>query len=146
MDFGIDVYNRPSVCSNCGGKMMFVGVGEYHCEKCKRKEYDDYGKVRNYIEEHKGATAAQIEAAIGVKQNAIRQMLREARLEVTADSKSFLKCEICGVNIRSGSVCPKCEVIYQKKIAENKQRSKTFKGTGMKEESAEGEKRFKRDK
>ena len=54
MDFGIDIYNRPSVCSVCGGKMLFVGVGEYHCERCKNVEFDDYGKVRNYIEEHKG--------------------------------------------------------------------------------------------
>jgi len=105
----IDIYHRPKACIECGGKMIFKGVGEYQCEKCKAIAFDDYGKVRNYIEIHKGTTAAQISEETGVDQRSIRQMLRESRLEVTADSRAFLHCEVCGASIRFGNLCPKCE-------------------------------------
>ena len=56
----LDAYNIPRVCKECGGVMVFKGVGEYRCEDCGVVDYDDYGKVRCYIESNKGATAAQI--------------------------------------------------------------------------------------
>ena len=85
----LDDYQKPTVCSFCGGNMIFKGVGEYQCEKCGKIDYDNYGKVRLYIEQNRGCTAAQIEAATGVKQNAIRQLLRESRIEVAENSNSF---------------------------------------------------------
>ena len=78
----VNTYNRPTYCEKCGGVMVFKGVGEYECEKCGALEYDDYGKVRNYIEKHMGANAAQASKATGVSQKAIREMLKEARLEI----------------------------------------------------------------
>ncbi len=107
---GITNYNRPYVCDNCGGLMEFKGCGEYECEDCHTKGFDDYGKVRNYIELHRGANAAEIESKTGVTQKSIRQMLKESKLEITADSVAFMRCEICGVNIRSGRFCPKCDI------------------------------------
>lgn len=96
-------------CPICGGIMEFKGVGEYKCQDCRKVEYDDYGKVRCYIEEHPGANAAQIEAATGVIQKNIRQLLREARIEIANGSSTFLRCEKCGTPIRSGILCGKCE-------------------------------------
>ena len=46
----LDMYHIPRVCTECGGVMIFKGVGEYHCEECGAVDYDDYGKVRGYIE------------------------------------------------------------------------------------------------
>lgn len=148
MELGINNYNRPTYCSKCGGLMIFAGVGEYHCEDCRSIEYDDYGKVRLYIETNRGATAAKIEAEIGVSQKAIRQMVRESRLEIAADSKTFYKCEVCGTSIRTGSLCPACEKKYHKQI-EDKEREKRAKlmgkGIGMSSDNHEsGEKRFRR--
>lgn len=40
---GITNYNRPYVCDNCGGLMEFKGCGEYECEDCHTKGFDDYG-------------------------------------------------------------------------------------------------------
>ncbi|MDD3369422.1 MAG: hypothetical protein PHP50_11160 [Lachnospiraceae bacterium] len=128
--FGIDEYNRPSTCKECGGVMVFKGVGEYQCEDCGALDYDDYGKVRNYIEEKKGGTAFDIEQATGVSQKKIRMMLREGRLEVAMDSKSFLKCEICGVNIRSGRLCPKCELNVHRQL-ESEQRTMRVQNSTM---------------
>ena len=141
-----DKYNIPRVCEKCGGVMVFKGLGEYQCEDCDELAYDDYGKVRAYIEEHKGATAAQIENAIGVSQKTIRHLLREGRLEVTEDSKMFLRCELCDKPIRSGRFCPECETKVHRSM-EAKQREKLRKDTqgfGMGRQGDEGHKRFTR--
>lgn len=147
--FGEDQYNIPRICKKCGGVFVFRGVGEYHCEDCGEVEYDNYGKVRLYIEEHKGATAAQIEQAIGVSQRAIRQMLKDGRLEVASDSKTFLKCEGCGKAIRSGQYCPECEVSIHRSIEakerERMQKMKNIHGAGIGQKGEEGHRRFKRE-
>lgn len=144
----LDVYNRPVECPKCGGVMVFKGCGEYKCEKCKYVDYDDYGKVRNYVEEHAGVTMAQASDATGVKQKTIRTMLKESRLEVADGSSVFLKCEMCGTSIRSGRVCSKCEVSYNKMVEERARlkHAKMMTGFGMDRGNAEeGAKRFRRD-
>ena len=143
----LDAYNIPRECKECGGVMIFKGVGEYHCENCGAVDFDDYGKVRGYIENHKGATAAQIEEAVGVSQRNIRRLLKEGRLEIAEGSKVFLRCEICGKQMRSGRYCPECEIKVHRNL-EEKQREllrKHSQGFGMEQKSEEGQKRFKRD-
>ncbi|MDD2971061.1 MAG: hypothetical protein PHE02_02880 [Lachnospiraceae bacterium] len=147
--FDVNLYNRPVTCSKCGGIMIFKGVGEYQCEDCKNMEYDDYGKVRNYIEKNRGATAAEIEHEIGVSQRAIRQMLRDSKIEISEGSKSFMKCEICGGDIRSGRFCSKCETTYHRQLEEEQRRQHALnigKGFGKNTNvEATGEKRFRRE-
>ena len=88
--------------------MSFKGVGEYECDKCKFVMYDDYGKVRNYLEKNANTTVAAASAATGVSQQSINQMLREERFEISTTSKTFLKCEGCGKPIRMGKYCAEC--------------------------------------
>lgn len=145
----LDVYNRPTKCPECGGDMKFKGCGEYRCEDCKYTAYDDYGKVRNYVEKHAGATAAQVSEATGVKQKTIRLMLKESRLEIAEGSNSFMKCEMCGASIRAGRVCSKCEPAYKKAMADktNARNEKMMAGFGMEHRRGEeGAKRFERDR
>lgn len=145
---GITNYNRPYICEKCGGLMIFKGCGEYECEDCALKGYDDYGKVRNYIEGHAGANSAEIEANTGVSQKSIRQMLKESKLEIAADSVAFMRCEMCGADIRSGRFCQKCEVTYHRE--KEKQMRERIKGFGLENEEErrerqKGEKRFLRE-
>ena len=38
-------------CQECGGtRIEYKGVGEYKCEDCGLLMYNDYGKVRLYLE------------------------------------------------------------------------------------------------
>lgn len=143
----LDYYNIPRTCKECGGVMIFKGVGEYHCEDCGYVDYDDYGKVRLYIEKHKGATAAQIEAAIGVSQKSIRRMLKESRLEIAEGSRSYLHCEVCGKNIRSGRFCRECEANVHRNLesAQREALHKNMKILGMGNQGEEGQRRFIRD-
>lgn len=144
----LDHLNRPTYCEKCNGVMVFKGVGEYKCEDCGYLAYDDYGKVRNYIEQHSGATSAQVASATGVSQKAIREMLREERLEIAANSAVFLKCEICGVNIRFGRFCNKCETSYHRRLEEKARSGRNLNMAGFSTERPKGEdgaKRFTRD-
>lgn len=145
----VNTYNRPTYCDKCGGVMVFKGVGEYRCEKCGYLDYDDYGKVRNYIEKHMGANAAQASKATGVSQKAIREMLKESRLEITPDSTIFLRCEICGSAIRGGRFCPKCETAYHRDAEEMARRARhqddMFGYSTEKRKREEGSKRFTRE-
>ena len=143
----INDYNRPYECPKCGGLMIFKGCGEYECENCRNIEYDDYGKARNYIEKNPGATSADITLNTGVTQKAIRQMLKESRLEVAQDSKVLLRCEMCGADIRTGVLCKNCEVTYHRKL-EEKQRAAHSMVAGYgsgKETEQKGERRFNRN-
>lgn len=149
MDFlANDRYHVPNACPECGGEMIFKGVGEYQCEQCKAVVYDDYGKVRLYVEQHPGATISDAEAGTGVPHKIIRQLLREERLEVAANSRSFLSCRGCGVQIRSGDFCPQCAA-KQPKTEDPRLRNlkKDMSGVGMNDGSSqEGAKRFTRNK
>ena len=144
-EFGaLEKYHVPKICKQCGGVMIFKGVGEYHCEECGDVEYDDYGKVRLYIEEHPGANAAQVEENTGVTQKIIRRLLKDGRIEVAENSASFLRCEVCGKSIRSGEFCPECEVKVHQRM-ESQQRAlmqKDSKGVGMGRKGDEGQRRF----
>ena len=140
-------YHVPQICKECGGVMIFKGVGEYQCEKCKALAYDDYGKVRNYVEKHRGANAAEVEAATHVSQRTIRNLLKEGRLQVAPNSTSFLRCEMCGNNIFSGRLCPDCEIKYHRKLEDKIRKSQhNMRGVALAHEEASGEKRFRRDK
>ena len=148
----IDKYNRPQSCARCRGNMIFIGVGEYRCEKCSYIDYDDYGKVRTYIEEHKGATTAEISAMTGISQHSITNMLREERFEIAEDSRVFLKCKGCGKELRSGIYCPVCEKLAEaaeiRKAAEREreERKKILSGVGISNnEPSDGAKRFSRE-
>lgn len=141
--------NRPTYCEKCNGVMVFKGVGEYKCEDCGNLAYDDYGKVRNYIEKHAGATSAQVSAATGVSQKSIRDMLREERLEIAANSAVFLKCELCGASIRFGRFCSKCETTYHRRVEERARAGRNLNMAGFSTERPKGDdgaKRFTRDK
>ena len=128
--------------------MVYKGVGEYACEKCKHIEYDDYGKVRKYLEENKGATAYEIQQGTGIAQRVIRTLVREERIEVSKNSRVFMKCKICGTDIRLGDLCSDCQ---KKQKQEDMQRKKdhrktSIKGYGSEKTDESGAKRFRRER
>ena len=145
----INTYNRPTYCSECGGVMVFKGLGEDQGEKCGFLEYDDYGKARNYVEKHMGANAAEVAKATGVPQKSIRDMLKEGKLEIAKDSVIFLKCEICGAKISSGKYCPKCEMNYHHDLEEMARKARhhgdTFGYSTERRKGEDGAKRFTRE-
>ncbi len=143
----LDDYHVPRLCQSCGGIMIFKGVGEYKCENCGELAYDDYGKVRMFLEKKPGANAVEVEKETGVSQKTIRQMLKESRLQVAEGSQSFLRCEICGKNIRSGRLCPECEIKAHRNLEDQQRRlsNANLHGVVMGRTGEDGQKRFHRN-
>lgn len=142
----LDIYHTPKVCTQCGGVMVFRGVGEYSCEDCGQVDYDDYGKVRLYLESHPGASAVVLEKETGVAQKTIRTMIKEARIQVAEGSQTYLHCEFCGKNIRCGRYCTECEVKIHRNAEERARVQKKIQGYGKDgAQSESGHRRFMRD-
>ncbi len=148
MNLEEDLLHKPVDCPECGGTMVFEGLGEYSCEKCKHKEFDDYGKVRSYLEKNPGSTAYEIAQHTGLRQRNIRKLIQDERIEISENSKVFLKCEMCGADIRSGRYCPQCLVKHEAFIREEERRNRksNISGFGMNKNSDDGKKRYSRDK
>lgn len=121
---------EPRKCSKCGENMKYKGLGEYVCEECRIREFDDYGKVRNYIEKHKGCNAIEVEKETGISRRVVGRLLKEERLEVTKDSKIFLKCERCGKDILSGRFCDKCYGLIKDQREERGETKRSIQGVG----------------
>ena len=82
-----------------------------------------------------------------MSQRTVRRLLKDGRIEITEGSKVFLRCELCGKQIRSGEYCPECEIKVHRNL-EEKQREmlhKATQGFGLDQKSEEGQRRFTRD-
>ncbi len=141
---------RPTLCKACSGVLVYKGIGEYKCEECGALEYDDYGKVRNYLEKHRGANVAEISGATDVSHKAIREMIKERRFEIVDNRGGYLRCEICGEGITSGRLCSKCEESYHRdveaKAREDRKKGMTMTGYGEASTGERGSKRFTRER
>jgi len=145
----LDEYHRPTFCKLCEGVMIYKGIGEYQCEECGEFAYDDYGKVRNYLEKHKGANVAEISEITGVSHKSIREMIKDNRFEVIDNRGGYIRCERCGANINSGRYCKECEVEYHRQIeSEARLRRTSSLGVGKAGGTTgeEGSKRFTRER
>lgn len=72
----------PSCCTVCGGELNYNGLGEYMCESCEHMEYDNYGKVRVYLENHPKASVNQIAMGTGVSRMEVVRMVDEGKFVV----------------------------------------------------------------
>ena len=99
---------RPVFCNKCNGKLFYIGSGKYKCDQCKEEYYDDFGKVKAFLEEHGPAPALMIAEHTGVRMELIDLFLRKGKLEIIENSNFYISCEKCGCAIRYGRYCPHC--------------------------------------
>lgn len=96
--------NTPRICEKCNGAYEYMGAGEYKCKNCGNIAYDDYGKVRKFIEEHGPAPYHVVKNATGVNGKLVREYLDTPNGERDIE----LKCKSCGRYIPSGTLCSAC--------------------------------------
>ncbi|MBR5635868.1 MAG: hypothetical protein IKW81_02930 [Pseudobutyrivibrio sp.] len=99
---------KPNRCSKCRGRLKYIGAGYYECYECGHKEIDDFGRIKDYIDEHGASPAVVISDNTGVPIELVNGMLREGRLEIPEGSCVYIRCESCGCSIRYGRYCPDC--------------------------------------
>lgn len=144
--FGRDM-STPISCEKCGSaEIEFKGLGEYECKDCGFKMYDDFGKIRAYLENHRGANQSEVSLATGVSVNKIRQFLREGRIEIAPTSSVFIHCESCGAPINSGRFCESCIAMRARaeSSVDGRKTMKNVSGVGMGSKGDSGHKRFER--
>lgn len=94
-------------CPKC--KKIFSPInGKTICDECHKKEEEQFAIVRDYLRENRGADINVVSEETGVSTKKILKYLREGRLEVSEGMSDFLKCEKCGVSIKSGTYCKNC--------------------------------------
>ncbi len=77
-------------CPECGHLVDYKGLGEYFCRTCDKLIYDDYGKVRHFLEEYPGANVLQIAQATGVDKYKIRHMVEQEKFVINDTSGGSL--------------------------------------------------------
>lgn len=126
------------ICGECQGTMMYKGSGRYECEKCKSEYYTDFGKVKKFLHENGPSNAVVISRSTGVSRSKISRYLKEGRIEIAPGQSDDIQfCLICGVPIRGGKICSRCE---QEKANGNKNMKGMY--NSAKEKDAKSEMRF----
>lgn len=69
----------PINCEYCGGDVKLKSLGVYECELCGKENYDDYYKVRSYIEKYGPAPAMVISKHTGVPRASIEGFKNDER-------------------------------------------------------------------
>lgn len=133
---------EPRNCRRCG-KMFGYTSGMPICDACKRKDEEDFQRVRQYLKENPGARMREVAEACEVSVEKVTRYLREGRLEIKEGANIVLECESCGRSIKSGRFCESCSKQLGKDFAriagagvskdqdDNENNAKT-KGGGMK--------------
>jgi predicted amidophosphoribosyltransferase len=102
-------------CKFC--KKPFPSYGGRLCPECIKEIDDGYVVVRNYLYENPGATSViDIAEQTGVEEDVILYLLKENRLYVKDWSGNSKLCQICGIPIGSGTICPSCSAKMQEKM------------------------------
>lgn len=108
--------NRPVVCRECGGRMLYKAGGMYKCEKCGNEDLDDFGRIKQFLEDNGPAPIITICRATGVERDVVDYCLKQGRIEIPNGSKYYVKCENCGTAIRYGRYCSACANELQGKL------------------------------
>ncbi|MBR1477725.1 MAG: hypothetical protein IJ608_07165 [Lachnospiraceae bacterium] len=85
---------KPTFCSKCGRPLTFRGRGAYECEHCGFMEYDDFGKIDQYLEKNGPSPAHEISRGTGVPTARVRELLVEGRLEARAGQEGLLDSDL----------------------------------------------------
>ncbi len=100
----------PIVCEGCGcEELEYIRVGIYRCTKCGKDNYDDFQKIRNFLELAGSASAMVIERETGVPRRTIDYFFRQEYLEIPSNSPDRVPCQRCGAPIRTGTLCEHCK-------------------------------------
>lgn len=99
----------PVKCDICGGELERITMGIYRCNACEKEYYDDYQKVRNYLDKHGAAPAVVISRATKVPLQTIDHFFQEEWLEIPERDVVRMTCQKCNRPIRTGRLCDACK-------------------------------------
>jgi hypothetical protein len=98
-----------SNCVCC--KKIIRNSNEEFCETCKAQLDIEFDAIKDYLEEHPGATIQQVSKELEIPVHRIKIYLRDERLEIIGgmgEGTFFLTCKKCSAPIKTGSYCEGC--------------------------------------
>lgn len=98
----------PKRCDECGGIIVQETLHIFKCDCCKKVFKDDFQRIKEYLDINKNATVLDIEHALGISRQLIKECLREGKIEPTSGGVMMLGCKKCNTPIRIGSYCSIC--------------------------------------
>ncbi|MCX7771741.1 MAG: hypothetical protein N2376_01340 [Clostridia bacterium] len=136
-------------CARCHRLFERVAFEEV-CPVCLPIEEEEFGKIKEYLMCHQGASSTEVMTETGASLKSIKRYLREDRLQIVGDNKGFIKCDVCGKPINSGRYCDAC---YKERVSGQSTKASPSKGGFIKDsEESQKEKQkgmqfgFKRDR
>jgi len=93
-------------CPECG--KVFTYIRTNLCPACQKKDEDTFRIVRNFISRNPSADIVTVCEETGVSEEKIMRYIREGRINRGFNSEIKFECEVCGVLIASGRLCPAC--------------------------------------
>ncbi len=93
-------------CKKC--KKFFNSLGrEIYCPRCNDELEKEFQNVKKYLEENPNSNIVTIANECKVKENQIKEWIRQERLEIKGGVG--ITCEKCGRMIPSGRYCDDCK-------------------------------------
>ena len=78
------VGDKPTVCPKCNVEYKYMGLGHYKCLNCGEVVTDDYGKVRDYVEQSEEEVGVEKTSAdTGVTVDRIRELIEMGKISLT---------------------------------------------------------------
>jgi len=101
-------HKKVERCELCRSRLQYVGGGRYRCTFCRTEVMDDFGKIKQYLEDNGPTPQAIISKSTGIGMDKIESYLKQGMVEISNGGSCYLKCEKCGCEIRYGKYCPEC--------------------------------------
>jgi flagellar operon protein (TIGR03826 family) len=115
---GLNVAN----CPRCG-RIMVKGLHAF-CPNCIKEIDQQYERCIQYLREHKGTTIIELSEAVDVSVKQITKFIREGRISIVHAPNMAYACEVCGTNIREGTMCESCRSKLVKDLSNSQQDEK----------------------
>ncbi|NLJ80763.1 MAG: hypothetical protein GX335_07050 [Firmicutes bacterium] len=92
-------------CEKCN--RIFAHPTRRLCSDCYQKVQEAFILVKDYLAANPKASVAEVAKATETNVETIYEFIKAGRLNIIPRDVQ-LTCEICGVSIESGRICPKC--------------------------------------
>ncbi len=98
-------------CRRCKSEFEVTTTLGSVCPACLAREEEQYFAVRAYVKQHPGVTVTEVSSKMNISTTRVLKYLKQEKLELSNHSTSMniLKCQSCGTNISTGTLCENCK-------------------------------------
>jgi len=95
-------------CKRCGQIYHYDDIHKI-CPNCRKKEEEDFEKVKGYLNENPNSSINKVSKETGVAKKIIIEFIKNNRL-IAEDLKIdvSIRCKRCGQEITHGKYCDQC--------------------------------------